>query len=476
MSEVSTFVKLSKYLLGNSASRLFLNFSSRPCRKCDRVRVEQILDRYIDKDNPRMCTTCLLTSVLGRLLLDTGRFLFKAKKSDLRSLISDIHARRGLISVLRGLADYGIRRPQTTGAPFLVVWNYTYACNLRCKHCYSSAGKPSPEELTTEEALRTVDQLADAYVVAVSFSGGEPLMRRDFFDVARYAADKGLYVSLATNGTLIDDDVAGRLRDSGVEYVDVSLDGANPETHDIFRGVPGSFERAIRGIKACVKAGLYTCVAMTVTKHNLSEVPKVVELAKKLKAKRFLAFNFVPTGRGKVAIDLDPTPQEREAVLKALYCELIKSVTGKGGIETFSTAPQFARVAIESFQTNESIIPAAHYGGLVGSTKLLADFIGGCGAGRIYCSLSPEGYVEPCVFLPIRVGDLKKESFEDVWRNSKVFNELRDKDLLKGSCADCKYRFVCGGCRARAYGYCGDYLASDPGCIYERESMRRWQK
>ena len=260
-------------------------------------------------------------------------------------------------------------------------------------------------------------------------------MRKDFFEVAKYAADKGLYISLATNGTLINNDVAHKLKNAGVEYVDVSLDGANPKTHDTFRGVPGSFERAIRGIKACVNAGLYTCIAMTVTKHNLNEVPEVVELAKELRVKRFLAFNFIPTGRGKTVIDIDLTPLERENLLESLYRELVKSVAGKGGIEAFSTAPQFARIAMGSSQIEGTIIPAAHYGSLFGSAKLLADFIGGCGAGRIYCSISPEGYVEPCVFLPIRVGNIKSESFKDIWKKSKVLNELRDKNLLKGQWA-----------------------------------------
>ena len=403
-----------------------------------------------------------------RVLLEFERELFDFSEEELEAIAEDRWVRRGLVSVLKGIQLFGVTKPQVAGAPFLVVWNFTNACNLNCKHCYQDAGSSMPRELSTEEARDIVDQIARAGVVAVSFSGGEPLVRSDFFEVAEYAYSRGLHVSLATNGTLIDYSVAQRLKRSGVKYVDVSLDGASPETHDAFRGMPGSFERAIRGLKACIKAGLYTCVAMAVTKHNLSELKAMIDLSKKLGAKRFILFNFVPAGRGKEIEELDLTPEEREEALKLLYRELLNKALTGAGIECFATAPQLARVALQ-MSHDQSVLPLAHYGGISGREAVLAEFIGGCGAGRLYCGIAPDGKMMPCVFMPIEVGDLRQEEFEKIWTTSKVLNDLRNRDLLKGRCGRCPYRFVCGGCRARAYGYFGDYLAPDPGCIRERE-------
>src|SRR5512144_2392730 len=139
-------------------------------------------------------------------------------------------------------------------APFLVVWDFTHKCNLACKHCYSNSGAGKEEELSTEQALRVVDQLADAGVTAVAFSGGEPLTRKDFFEVARYASERGLYVSLASNGTLLTKENVAKIKEAKVNYIDVSIDGATAKTHDDFRGVPGTFEKAIAGLKNCVEA------------------------------------------------------------------------------------------------------------------------------------------------------------------------------------------------------------------------------
>ncbi len=218
--------------------------------------------------------------------------------------LGDPTVRRGVVNVLEGIAYYGVRRPQVTAAPFLVVWDFTRMCNLRCKHCYASAApKPDPDELTTEEAKKAVDEFAKAGVVAIAFSGGEPLARRDFLEVAGYAADRGFYVAVATNGTLITREVARKMKEAGVRYVEVSLDGLE-RTHDEFRGVPGAWRRAVEGVRNCVEAGLDVGIAVTATRHSLGEIPKLLELAEReLHAKRFVVFNFVPVGRGKGIVD-----------------------------------------------------------------------------------------------------------------------------------------------------------------------------
>jgi len=180
---------------------------------------------------------------------------------------------------------------------------------------------------------------------------------------------------------------------------------------------------------------------------------------------RVMVFNFIPTGRGKQIINRDLSPSQREDVLTYLHNELLK-----GEIETLSTAPQFSRVCLQQSLPNNKF-SLGHFAALSsqGPAKKLADFIGGCGAGRLYCAIQPNGLVTPCVFLPIIVGDLRKESLKSIWLHSKVFNDLRDRDKLKGRCGHCQYKYICGGCRARAYAYHKDYLMPDPGCIRELE-------
>ncbi|UCD26350.1 MAG: SPASM domain-containing protein, partial [Candidatus Bathyarchaeota archaeon] len=286
----------------------------------------------------------------------------------------------------------------------------------------------------------------------------------DFFEVATRAVESGLYVSLATNGILLTKERVRVLKKIGLNYVEVSLDGAYAKTHDAFRGKNGSFDQALTGLKNCVKEDICTCLAVTATKNNLTEIPSVLTLAEKMGIQRFTLFNFVPTGRGKDILELDPSPEEREEVLKSLYKKLSKG----SQIAILTTAPQLARVALQSPSTQEDmVVPFAHMesASISKKTKALADFIGGCGAGRFYCAVSPEGNVQPCVFLPVALGNLKTERLEDIWHNSSVFKDLRDRGNLKGRCGRCAFKYVCGGCRARAFSYHNDYLMSDPGCI-----------
>ncbi|MEM1587252.1 MAG: radical SAM protein [Candidatus Bathyarchaeia archaeon] len=375
--------------------------------------------------------------------------------------------RRGIVNVLSGIGIYGVTKPYRVPAPFLVVWNYTNACNLKCRHCYQRADRPTPDELTTEEKFAIVDQLAENNVSMVAFSGGEPLMCEDFFDVARYAHERGLYLSIATNGTLLTKDNVARLKEAGIAYLEISLDGATRETHESFRGVNGCFEKTIRGIVNSVEAGMFTCIATTAIKHNVNEIPKIIDLAKKLGVRRVIVFNFIPTGRGEEITQLDLSPTEREDLLKYLY-----KVLADEGFESLSTAPQFSRVCLQqSLIEGTDVLSPTHFAALTlhGRAKQLTDFLGGCGAGRLYCAIQPNGLVTPCVFMPIVVGDLRKQSLREIWMNSPAMNDLRDRSKLRGRCGHCEYKYVCGGCRARAYAYHGDYLAPDPGCIRELE-------
>lgn len=456
--------KIWNAVLQTPPVKWMLKHTLKTCTECGRMPLETALDSYSGK-NTRKCSSCGLYARVIEFWIGFIQRTLGVEKTRVAKLFGDQYTRRAIKSIVKGFAEFGFNRPIQVHAPFLVVWNFTYKCNLKCKHCYSNSGNSTKPELATEEALKVVDQLADFGVTSLAFSGGEPLMRKDFFTVAQHAVDSGLYVSLATNGTLLTEENVKKLKEIGLHYVEVSVDGANPETHDYFRGQEGAFDQTMKGLKNCISKDICTCIAITGTKNNLKEIPAVFEMAENMGIDRFTLFNFVPTGRGKEIREFDPTPQEREQLLTYFNNRLAE----KHKIAILSTTPQLARVALQAHcPTQEDIMmPLAHMEAAKISkrAKALADFIGGCGAGRFYCAISPEGYVQPCVFMQLKVGDLNKQKIEDIWLGSQVLRDLRDRENLKGRCSRCEFKFVCGGCRARAYAYHDDYLMSDPGCI-----------
>jgi radical SAM protein with 4Fe4S-binding SPASM domain len=451
-----------KTWLGNPLSRFFIRFLTQD-DSCGN-RLANSIDFYCGSEK-NLCWKCKLGgSLIGYILKRSGA-LFGISDSMMKEGLENPVFKRGLINVLRGIGAHGITTPQRIHAPFLVVWDFTHLCNLRCKHCYQDAQAALEDELTTEEAKGLIDQLAEAGVVVIAFSGGEPLMRKDFFEIAEYAKSKDFYIALASNGTLITPHVASRLKEAGVYYVEISIDGKDAISHDTMRGIRGAFDRSIRGIESCVKEGLYTCIATTVTQDNYSEIPEIYALAKKMGVQRLMGFNFIPTGRGIQLVDQDISPEEREELLKYM---LTIDVRGEKP-ECLSTAPQLARVAVEIAESEG--VPVGHFylgQALQGKTRMLADFIGGCGAGRLYCSIEPNGEVQPCVFMPISVGNIRDTDFISIWHNSPVLETLRNRENLNGGCGSCDRKFICGGCRARAWAYFQDISAPDPGCIHNR--------
>jgi len=447
-------------------TKKMLDLSLKKCSVCGRTVLEAALDDYMDTPHEK-CKEC--GRFYSKIIIFWIEFLRRSlslKREKVEKLLVDPYARRAIINIVRSFSHFGITKPLSIYAPFLVVWDFTHRCNLRCKHCYSNSGATSETELNTKEALGVVDQLADYGVTALAFSGGEPLAREDFFKVASHAAKRGLYVSLATNGTMLTKENVRKLKQAQVNYVEVSIDGATAQTHDSFRGVTGAFEKAVAGLKNCVEANLCACIATTATKGNINEMPGILDLAEEIGAQRFTYFNFVPTGRGKMHYDQDLSPEEREKLMLYLLNRMSK------GCKTtiLTTAPQLARVALQcqgTRGTGEVTLSMAHMQTARVSKKAvpLGDFIGGCGAGRLYCSLSPNGDVHPCVFFPINVGSLKTSKFGEIWLKSNLFNELRDRRNLKDACGKCRYTYICGGCRARAYAYHNDYLSSDVGCV-----------
>lgn len=388
--------------------------------------------------------------------------------AEAREALRDPAVRRGVSLVVEGLARYGVTVPQKLPAPFLVVWNFTNMCNLRCLHCYQRADKPTPDELSLEEKLGLVRQLDEAGVAAVALSGGEPTIHPHFLRVVEELGRRGIYAAVATNGWVFAR--KERLEEAvarGLRYVEVSVDSAKPEVHDRFRGVPGAWRRAVKALENAVEAGVSNAMATTVTRINVGEVDDILDLAERIGVERVIFFNFVPVGRGKENAWLDLGPEEREELLRKLYRE-----SKKRRVVVLSTAPQYARV-VQQMSRGEETAPTHFYMGEDRFVKALAEYIGGCGAGRIYAAIQPNGDVTPCVFLPVKVGNVRESHFRDIWDTAPLLQALRDRGKLRGACSRCPYRNICGGCRARAYAYTGDPLGPDPGCILAR---REWEK
>jgi len=352
--------------------------------------------------------------------------------------------------------------------PLVMSWNVTRECNMKCAHCYINATeKKLDNELTTQEAKNLIDQICQVSNPLLVLSGGEPLLRKDIFELIRYGSQKGLKMGLGSNGSLIDELCAVKLKEAGIATVSISLDSNIPAQHDEFRGVPGAWKKAVQACKFLRKNGVLVQINTTLTQQNYSQIDAIMSLAESIGVENFHLFFLVPTGRGTKMTDISPRQYE----------EMITKTFAKTANHTLnvrpSCAPQFMRIAKDM--------------GLD-----MRQWIRGCIAGLYYCRIYPNGDVTPCPYLPIKLGNIRDQNFKDIWFNSKVFNNLRDHNSLKGKCGVCEFRSLCGGCRARAYGlsndfidYCGDlheptelrndYLTEDPWCVYQPKETKRSQ-
>jgi len=345
----------------------------------------------------------------------------------------------------------------------VVFWNITRRCNLRCAHCYLDAGTEAGDELSLEEAKDFISDLAGMGVPLLLFTGGEPLMRDDLWELARSARDQGLKTALSTNGTLITGEIAARIKDAGIEYVGVSLDGAEEKTHDAIRDQPGSFARAVRGLKACTDAGIPAGVRVTVTRDNYREISGLVDLTRSLKIPRFCLYWLVPSGRGRALSEKQIGPAEAYQAF-GMLCG--KAAEPGGADMEFLTvdAPQDGVYLLDRMRASGH--PA--YEHALALLRMRGD---SCSAGDRVANVDPAGNVYPCQFMQreeFRIGSVRERKFSELWNDPKntLLAAFRNKaNLLKGKCGSCKDREICGGgCRIRAYEESGDLWAEDPLC------------
>lgn len=378
---------------------------------------------------------------------------------------------RGMVLAARSVLKFGLRVPQRFAYPLFAVWNFTNRCNLKCNHCYQSAGKGLSDELSLSEKLQIIDQMGRTYLPMIAFAGGEPTISPDLIPVLRRCREWKIHTSLATNGALFTPKLAEELSGAGLYYCEVSLDSVNPEKHDAFRGIPGAWQKTVDGMKVIASTpGMRLGVAMCVHRDNYDEVPAMIEFTKKIGGACFAYFNFIPVGRGKGMVHEDITPAQREKLLLLLN-ETIQSQS----IGVISTCPQFGRVCLANSPIYAGRVAATHCGSGSGvKTRVIAKYLGGCGAGRTYVCIQPDGRVTPCVYMPDRtMGNLRQSTLQEIIDNSMLWDLLNRRDDRWGHCKVCAFRYYCGGCRARADAYFDDPAGPDPGCIFNTE---QWNK
>jgi len=331
--------------------------------------------------------------------------------------------------------------------PLMVSWNITRECNLACRHCYRDAGEKEAGELTLDEGLSLIDEIAALGFKLLILSGGEPLLRGDILKLIEQAVIKGLRTVIGTNGTLITPEMAEALKGAGLARAGISIDSPSQSAHDAFRRHEGAFQKTLKGIDACRRAGLQFQIHTTVREHNFHEIEAITDFAIEQGAAAHHVFFLVPTGRASFMKKELLNARSHEELLKRMLMKQQKIP-----IELKPTcAPTFMRIARQM--------------------GLDLRFTRGCLAARSYCVITPRGEVHPCPYLPLSAGNVKATGFSSLWKEATLLNELR-KDTLEGKCGTCTHQDICGGCRARAfYASGGNMMAADPWCLYRGEDQ-----
>jgi radical SAM protein with 4Fe4S-binding SPASM domain len=449
-------------VIGTWPLRRLLGWLSRR-RRSGRTPLEDIITTYGDSDAPfwQRLRCWPFHLFIDRMRGSVSAATFRRRVSQHLSTV------RGFVVAARSIAEFGLTVPQRFSAPLFAVWNFTNFCNLRCKHCYQDSQHARlADELTLDEKLDLVDQMAEQYIPMIAFAGGEPTTSRDLLPVLRRCQQYHIHTSVATHGATMTPRLAARLAEAGVSYVEVSLDSVHPDRHDAFRGLPGVWQRTVRGMRCVVaQEGLRLGIAMCVHQGNYDEVEDMLRFAVDIGASCLAHFNFIPVGRGLGMTAQDITPQQRERLLHTLNRWM---QSGKIGV--LSTAPQFGRVCLTHAPV-EGVQACSHAGSGSGEkARVVAKYLGACGAGRTYVCLEPNGDITPCVYMPQRVlGNIRRRRFIDIFRDNDFWEVLCDRDRRTHHCEVCEFKNYCGGCRARADAYFGEVNAGDPGCVFNEK-------
>ncbi|HEX78891.1 MAG TPA: radical SAM protein [Dehalococcoidia bacterium] len=349
--------------------------------------------------------------------------------------------------------------------PFIVSYSITTKCNLKCKHCYSSSiDQPAPDELSTKEALKLMDDLSNLGIGLLVIDGGEPLCRGDTLDIVKYATLKGIRTTIGSNGTLIDEAMAKSMLGAGVQAVAISLDAADAETHDSFRGMSGAFEQALKGAEACRATGLPFQFNMVVRKETLSQLEDMLQIAVDYGANAAEVFDLVVAGRAK--------EECQEQVLSL--------GDRKWAMEWLAQAQKDYPIVIRvpgcpmyPLILQQKEIQPKHFSAEM--LKRIPYYKRGCAAGMPmgYIIIQCNGELNPCMLLQVNLGNIREQSIISIWQNSPILNELRPRELLKGKYGDCYHKVVCSGCRGRAYEETGDIMAADPGCWFAPDLLKK---
>jgi heme b synthase len=352
--------------------------------------------------------------------------------------------------------------------PKWIAWESTQRCNLQCVHCRCSSDMEAAKgDFTTAEAKKMIDDICDVSKPVMVLSGGEPLMREDIFEIAQYGTDKGLRMCMATNGTLITDEICKKMLAADIKMVSLSLDGSTAEIHDDFRASPGAYEGTLRGAEILKRNGIKFLVNSSFTKRNQHDIANCFKVAKSIGATAWYMFMIVPTGRGEEIMNELVSKEDYEELLSWHY----EQEKNEDDILMRPTcAPHYYRIVPQMAKAEGVDFKRRSLTFSTGGGK-------GCIAAQTICLIDCFGNLKPCSYFHSSVGNVKQVPFKDLWYNSKTFNDLRDFSKYGGKCGECEFINVCGGCRARADAVHGDYMAEEPFCNYiPQRTLKRMEK
>jgi Fe-coproporphyrin III synthase len=370
------------------------------------------------------------------------------------------------ILVSEKLENKALRHRRREGSAPVVVWCTTKRCNLSCMHCYSGSNTASDGELSTDEAKRMLDELADCGSPFMILSGGEPFLRTDVFELGRYAMKIGLPVIVSSNGTLVTRETAEKATDAGFGYVGISLDGL-AETNNYFRGSGDAYSNALQGMRNLCDAGIKTGLRFTITRYNCHELPQIMELLVKEGFHRLCVYHLEYAGRGRELMNNDLLPDDRRRAVDSLFRKTVEINRQNHDLEVLTVGnyadaayiymkvlkedPKKARAAYEHFLRN-----------------------GGEGCGEKLAYIDEKGNVYASQHLRTELGNIRKRSLKDIWNSDNEFLwKLRHREsLFRGRCAECRFLGICrGGSRARALAVYDDFSAPDPSCYLTKEEI-----